>query len=174
MWAIFPQEEVSFPQFWVLRGIVALQGKERRFPMQEQDYQETWDAIRDQVKQYEGVNAAQTDAFFSRLHLQAFATGFIMLTADNDFIKKWIERQYSTLINRALVDLYGVPFTVEIEVDELGAVKTLAQAQEQALSAREEESAPEPSVAPPAPKPPAQPAWEEEPATATASVARRG
>lgn len=137
--------------------------------MQEQEYQETWDAIRDQVKQYEGVNAAQTDAFFSRLHLQAFATGFIMLTADNDFIKKWIERQYSTLIDRALVDLYGVPFAVEIEVDELGAVKTLAQAQEQAVSAREEEPAPDAAVPQPAPKPPAQAPREEEAPAATAS-----
>ena len=45
----------------------------------------------------------------------------IMLTADNDFIKKWVERQYSTLINQALVDLYHTEFIVNIEVDELGA-----------------------------------------------------
>lgn len=96
--------------------------------MQDEQYQDIWNSICDQVKSYEGVNAAQTDAFFSRLHLQAFAEGFIMLTADNSFIKKWIERQYSTLINRALEDLYHAEFTVIIEVDELDAMKTLSGA----------------------------------------------
>ena len=96
--------------------------------MQDEKYQVIWDTIRDQVKSYEGVNAAQTDAFFSRLHLQAFAEGFVMLTADNDFIKKWVERQYSTLINRALEDLYHTEFSVIIEVDELGAAKALEEA----------------------------------------------
>ncbi|MDO4532289.1 MAG: chromosomal replication initiator protein DnaA [Coriobacteriia bacterium] len=107
------------------------------------------------MKSYEGVNAAQTDAFFSRLHLQAFAEGFVMLTADNAFIKKWIERQYSTLIKQALEDLYHTPFAVDIEVDELGAVKTLNEAQAATTPA----SAPEP-IAPPvqvAPVIPAEP-----------------
>ena len=107
--------------------------------MQDEKYQEIWDNVRDQVNSYDGVNTAQTNAFFSRLHLQAFAEGFIMLTADNDFIKKWIERQYSTLISRALEDLYHAEFTVIIEVDELGAVKSLndahaATAQDAALA----------------------------------------
>ena len=96
--------------------------------MQDEKYQGIWDGIRNQVKSYEGVNAAQTDAFFSRLHVQAFAEGFIMLTADNSFIKKWIERQYSTLINRALEDIYHTEFTVVIEVDELDAAKALNEA----------------------------------------------
>ena len=96
--------------------------------MQDEKYQDIWDGIRNQVKSYEGVNAAQTDAFFSRLHVQAFAEGFIMLTADNSFIKKWIERQYSTLINRALEDIYHTEFTVVIEVDELDAAKALNEA----------------------------------------------
>ena len=111
--------------------------------MQEEKYQSIWNTIRDQVKSYEGVNAAQTDAFFSRLHLQAFAEGFIMLTADNDFIKKWVERQYSTLINRALEDLYHTEFALNIEVDELDALKTLGTA-----APEDTASAPEPTPAP--------------------------
>lgn len=134
--------------------------------MQDEEYQDIWNGIRDQVKSYEGVNAAQTDAFFSRLHLQAFAEGFIMLTADNSFIKKWIERQYSSLINRALEDIYHAEFTVVIEVDELDAVKTLNEAQ----AASAPVAAPAP-ITPPAPVQPAAPApapTPEAPATAPA------
>ena len=123
--------------------------------MSDEKYASIWKNVCDTVKSYEGVNAAQTDAFFSRLHLQAFAEGFVMLTADNAFIKKWIERQYSTLIKQALEDLYHTPFTVDIEVDELGAVKTLneAQAATAAPSMPEPIAAPAPvePVAPPAP-----------------------
>lgn len=43
--------------------------------------------------------------------------GFLMITADNDFIKTWIERHYIEFIKRALNDLYHMPFTVIIEVD---------------------------------------------------------
>ena len=130
--------------------------------MQDEKYQDIWDSICNQVKSYEGVNAAQTDAFFSRLHLQAFAEGFIMLTADNSFIKKWIERQYSTLINRALEDIYHAEFTVVIEVDELDAVKTLNEAH--AASA----AAPAPS-APVVPVQPTTPQLEPAPQPVAAS-----
>lgn len=95
--------------------------------MQGEEYQAIWDGIRDHIKEYEGVDAAQTNAFFSRLHLQAFAEGFAMLTADNAFIKKWIEQQYLPLIHRALEDLYHTPFTVEIEVDELVSVNDMGR-----------------------------------------------
>ncbi|MBE6470577.1 MAG: chromosomal replication initiator protein DnaA [Coriobacteriaceae bacterium] len=132
--------------------------------MQEEKYQTIWDTIRDQVKQYDGVNAAQTDAFFSRLHLQAFAEGFIMLTADNDFIKKWVERQYSTLINQALVDLYHTEFIVNIEVDELGAAKALEQAS--ASVAHQDASSAEPRR----PEHPLAPIAAAEPSPATPAV----
>ena len=42
---------------------------------------------------------------------------FLMLTADNDFIKTWIERHYVDFIKQALMDLYRTAFTVLIEVD---------------------------------------------------------
>ena len=57
------------------------------------------------------------NAFFSRLQPQAMSDDFLMLTADNDFIKTWIELHYSRYIQRALKDIFGVDFTVAIEVD---------------------------------------------------------
>ncbi len=57
------------------------------------------------------------NAFFSRLQPQAMSDGFLMLTADNDFIKTWIEKHYSRYIKEALHDLYGMDYTLAIEVD---------------------------------------------------------
>lgn len=91
--------------------------------MQNLDYDEIWDRIFNQIKSYGEVDPNQLTAFFSRLHLQAFSSGFIMLTADNEFIKNWIERNYLTLINRALEDLYHEKFVVSIEVDESEAMR---------------------------------------------------
>ena len=143
--------------------------------MSDEKYVSIWKNVCETVKSYEGVNAAQTDAFFSRLHLQAFAEGFVMLTADNAFIKKWIERQYLTLIKQALEDLYHTPFAVDIEVDELGAVKTLNEAQ----TAVAAPSAPEPvtlpvSIAPtPTPVAPAQPVQTIQPQTTPQPAVRQ-
>ena len=76
-----------------------------------------WDRVCDLIKKYEGINSSQMNAFFSRLQPQAMSEDFIMLTADNDFIKTWIELHYSRYIQRALRDIHGVDFTVAIEVD---------------------------------------------------------
>ena len=70
---------------------------------------ENWAAICSKVKEYEGIDASQINAFFSRLEPQAMSEGFLMLTADNDFIKTWIERHYVEVIRRALQDTYGLP-----------------------------------------------------------------
>ena len=40
-----------------------------------------------------------------------------MLTADNDFIKTWIEKHYASYIKQALREIYGIDYTVAIEVD---------------------------------------------------------
>lgn len=82
---------------------------------------ENWNEVCAQVKGYEGIDPSQINAFFSRLQPQAMSEGFLMLTADNDFIKTWIERHYVDLIKRALLDLYQVPFTVVVEVDTTAA-----------------------------------------------------
>ena len=76
-----------------------------------------WSRICNQIRNYESINASQMNAFFSRLQPQAMSDDFLMLTADNDFIKTWIELHYSRYIQRALKDIFGVDFTVAIEVD---------------------------------------------------------
>lgn len=85
--------------------------------MNSAELQERWKLVCDQIAQYESINPSQMNAFFSRLQPQAMSEDFIMLTADNDFIKTWIEMHYSRYIERALKDIYGVDFIVAIEVD---------------------------------------------------------
>lgn len=81
------------------------------------DIQEVWDKLIQMIKSYPGVNPSQIDAFFSRIQIQAVSPGFVMLTAGTAFIKEWVERHYVKDIKRALEDLYGVDFLVQIEVD---------------------------------------------------------
>ncbi len=76
-----------------------------------------WDSICSQIKTYSGIDTSQINAFFSRLQPQAMSDGFLMLTADNDFIKTWVERHYLNYIVRALNDLYHIDYVVAIEVD---------------------------------------------------------
>ena len=85
--------------------------------MDNEKLEQAWNEICNQVKSYKNIDPSQINAFFSRLHPQAMSEGFLMLTADNDFIKTWIERHYITFIKQALTDIYQVPFTVIIEVD---------------------------------------------------------
>ena len=85
--------------------------------MNSEEIQQIWAEVCSRVKGYEGIVPSQIDAFFSMLHPQAASDGFIMLTANTDFIKTWIERNYIDYIKRALEELRGVPFTVIIEVD---------------------------------------------------------
>ena len=85
--------------------------------MNSEELIEAWNRISDKVLEYDAIDASQMNAFFSRLQPQAMSDGFIMLTADNDFIKTWIERHYVKYIKRALKDIYGIDFTVAIEVD---------------------------------------------------------
>ena len=76
-----------------------------------------WTRVRDTVITYEGINESQVKAFFDRLKPQAMSTGFLMLTAANDFIKTWIETHYIDYIQQALRDIHNADFTVLIEVD---------------------------------------------------------
>ena len=82
-----------------------------------ENMKENWAEVCALVKTYNGVDASQATAFFSRLQPQAMSEGFLMLTADNDFIKSWIERHYLELIKRALIDIFSIPFVVVVEVD---------------------------------------------------------
>lgn len=85
--------------------------------MDSEKLEQVWCALCDQVKSYNNIDPSQINAFFSRLHPQAMSEDFLMLTADNDFIKTWIERHYIDFIKQALMDIYHVVFTVVIEVD---------------------------------------------------------
>lgn len=85
--------------------------------MKSMDIQEVWIQLIRQLKSYPNVNASQIDAFFSRIQIQAVSSGFIMFTSNNSFIKEWIEKHYIHDIHQALFDLYGVDFTIQIEVD---------------------------------------------------------
>ena len=102
---------------------------------------EQWQGVCAQVKSYPDTDASQVDAFFSRLEPQAMSDSFLMLTADNSFIKDWVEKNYLDVIKRALLDLRGVNFTVALAVDE-------GQEQRKAAAAYQQ---PAPALAPTAP-----------------------
>lgn len=81
------------------------------------DIKEVWEQLIAQLKSYPNVNASQIDAFFSRVQIQAVSSDFIMFTSNTSFIKDWIEKHYIKDIKQALLDIYGVEFMVQIEVD---------------------------------------------------------
>lgn len=85
--------------------------------MDSETLNEQWARICAQVKSYQDIDPSQVSAFFSRLVPQAMSDSFLMLTADNDFIKTWVEQHYAEVIVRALRDLTGVVFAVAIAVD---------------------------------------------------------
>ena len=85
--------------------------------METERLENEWDTTREKIKTYEGIDPSQINAFFSRLHPQAMSDGFLMITAENDFIKTWVERHYLNYITRALKDVHGIDYTVVIEVD---------------------------------------------------------
>lgn len=85
--------------------------------MNSEELNSAWKSVCDQIVEYDAIDSSQMNAFFSRLQPQAMSDGFLMLTADNDFIKTWIEKHYSRYIKEALHDLYGMDYTLAIEVD---------------------------------------------------------
>ena len=86
--------------------------------MNNQALNDAWNRVCEKIKTYESIDIAQVNAFFPRTQPQAMSDGFLMLTADNEFIKKWFEIHYMSSIKRALEELYGMPFTVLMEVNE--------------------------------------------------------
>lgn len=94
--------------------------------MDSSELNQNWENVCNQVKTYGNVDASQINAFFSRLVPQAMSEGFLMLTADNDFIKSWVERHYLDIIKQALNDLFNVPFNVIIAVDDAAGAAPVA------------------------------------------------
>lgn len=85
--------------------------------MNSEELRNRWSLVCERIQENDAINPSQMNAFFSRLQPQAMSDGFLMLTADNDFIKSWIEKHYSEHIKQALEDLYGIEFVVALEVD---------------------------------------------------------
>ena len=96
---------------------VSLEVWKTRYIMNSEELNSAWSMVCERVLEYDAIDESQMNAFFSRLQPQAMSDGFIMLTADNDFIKTWIERHYSNYIKQALNEIYGRNYTVAIEVD---------------------------------------------------------
>lgn len=96
--------------------------------MDSETLNEQWARICAQVKSYQDIDPSQVSAFFSRLVPQAMSDSFLMLTADNDFIKTWVEQHYTEVIVRALRDLTGVVFAVAIAVDPTQEQRKIAAA----------------------------------------------
>lgn len=121
--------------------------------MDSETLNEQWARICAQVKSYQDIDPSQVSAFFSRLVPQAMSDSFLMLTADNDFIKTWVEQHYTEVIVRALRDLTGVVFAVAIAVDPTQEQRKIAAA------GQPSPAAPLSTPAQPMPTPtPAQPA----------------
>lgn len=130
---------------------------------------EKWDEVYRHVKTYDNLDLSQVDAFFPLLKPQAMSDGFLMLTTNNDFIKSWVERRYLDIIKRALLDLYGLPYTVLVEVDPTQAKPVERQTESPAAAGTETASMQESS---PAGGPTAQaaPGWTEPVLTQTAAA----
>ena len=121
--------------------------------MDSETLNEQWARICAQVKSYQDIDPSQVSAFFSRLVPQAMSDSFLMLTADNDFIKTWVEQHYTEVIVCALRDLTGVVFAVAIAVDPTQEQRKIAAA------GQPSPAAPLSAPAQPMPTPtPAQPA----------------
>ena len=86
--------------------------------MNTEEINQLWAEVCSRVKSYEGIIGPQVDALFSQLFPQAASDGFMMLTANTEFIKNFIERHYIDRIKRALEEIRGVPFDVLIGIDE--------------------------------------------------------
>ncbi|WP_165062733.1 chromosomal replication initiator protein DnaA [Adlercreutzia sp. ZJ154] len=78
-----------------------------------------WANVCQRVVSYNDVDSLQFSALASRLQPQAISDGFLMLTTENAFLKSWAEKSFITAIQRALQDLYGMPFIVVVEIDEV-------------------------------------------------------
>ena len=114
--------------------------------MNGENLNESWAEVCSLVKSYEGIDPSQFNAFFSRLQPQAMSVGFLMLTADNDFLKNWIERHYLDYIKRALEEIHQSPFTVVIEVDNTGSTQIQQNATQVTSEARTTESTGQPAT----------------------------
>ena len=85
--------------------------------MKSEEIDREWAEIRNRIKEDPTINTSQMNAFFSRIVPQVMSEDYLLLTADNDFIKTWIERHYVDYMHKALKEMHGVDYVIEIEVD---------------------------------------------------------
>ena len=85
--------------------------------MKSEEIDREWAEIRSRIKEDPTINTSQMNAFFSRIVPQVMSEDYLLLTADNDFIKTWIERHYVDYMHKALKEMHGVDYVIEIEVD---------------------------------------------------------
>ena len=139
--------------------------------MNSEELREQWNRVYEQVIANDALDSSQATAFLSRLQPQAMSDGFIMLTADNSWLKNWIEGHYVSHISQALREIHGKDYVVAIEVDENQSTpedlprKTSASSARPAQGDTQPEPAPVATTAPaPAPEPaPAAPTRDPEP-----------
>ena len=109
---------------------------------------ETWINVLTLMKSYEDVSGMQMDAFFSRVHPQATSEGFLIATAETNFIKEQVEKRYSNAMKRALKELTGMDYLIEIEVDEsfiASAAQVRPQSSGDAIPSHTEQTPPSPA-----------------------------
>ena len=124
----------------------ALQSVEK-VAMNSEEINEQWSLVTEKILEYGEVDPSQLSAIFSRLKPQAMSDGFLMLTADNDFLKSWVESHYTDQMKRALFDLRAARYTIAIEVDPNQEARREEQAKQNAPAekAHQEEQLPSPA-----------------------------
>lgn len=76
-----------------------------------------WDVVVNKILSYDDIDIPQAKAFLSETYPQAMSEdGFLMLTVESDFLKKWILNHYVSSIHKALSELFNKDFTIMIEV----------------------------------------------------------
>ena len=106
----------------------------------EEQFEKIWQSVAAMVSIYSEVAPSQVDAFFSRVHIQAMSGDFLVITAETDFIKDWVEKYYFHYIQRALKEMFGGDFTILFE--------TCAQTPSATIQASAERVAATPAPAP--------------------------
>ncbi len=116
-----------------------------------------WDEVCSRVSSYDDVDSSQFNALMERVQPQAMSDGFLLITADNSFLKTWIERNFLDSIKKALLDIYNLPFTVVVEIDDSGESANRqasgSSAPSEAPAVARSETLPQPVTPSPAPVP---------------------
>ncbi len=85
--------------------------------MTDQEISQAWEDICNHIRNYPDISIGSFDAFVTKLQPRAMSSSFLMLTADNIWIKDWVEKNYKETILKALREIYHTDFEIMIEVD---------------------------------------------------------